>query len=117
MIAGFGESDIYITNSLAAKVGVRAEHSELLNKWNAAPRASLAYQISKYSSAGFAYGIFYQNPERKYLPTGTLLNFSCRTLYFTIPDVNRRTNITYGIIFYKKYDDLYKTGYNSNGQR
>ncbi|MBP6023742.1 TonB-dependent receptor [Ferruginibacter sp.] len=116
MIAGFGESDIYITNSLAAKVGVRAEHSELLNKWNAAPRASLAYQISKYSSAGFAYGIFYQNPERKYLPTGTLLNFSKAAHYILQYQLLTGVQTLRMELFYKKYDDLYKTGYNSNGR-
>lgn len=116
MIAGFGESDIYITNSLAAKVGVRAEHSALLNKWNAAPRASLAYQISKYSSAGFAYGIFYQNPERKYLPTGTLLNFSQAAHYILQYQMLTGVQTLRMELFYKKYDDLYKTGYNSNGR-
>ena len=116
MVAGFGESDIYITNSLAAKVGVRAEHSELLNKWNAAPRASLAYQISKYSSAGFAYGIFYQNPERKYLPTGTMLNFSQAAHYILQYQMLTGVQTLRMELFYKKYDDLYKTGYNSNGR-
>lgn len=116
MVAGFGESDIYITNSLAAKVGVRAEHSALLNKWNAAPRASLAYQINKYSSAGFAYGIFYQNPERKYLPTGTLLNFSQAAHYILQYQMLTGVQTLRMELFYKKYDDLYKTGYNSNGR-
>jgi vitamin B12 transporter len=116
MIAGFGESDIYITNSLAAKLGVRAEHSQLLDKWNVAPRASLAYQLSKYSSAGFAYGIFYQNPERKYLPASTLLNFSKSAHYILQYQMLTGVQTLRMEMFYKKYDDLYKTGYNSNGR-
>ncbi len=114
--AGFAESDIYITNSLAAKIGARAEHSQLLNKWNMAPRASLAYQIGKQSSAGFAYGIFYQNPERKYLPTTTVLDFSKATHY--ILQYAKLTGLqTLRIeLFYKKYNSLYKTGFNSNNR-
>ena len=116
MAAGFSESDIYITNSLAAKIGLRGEHSALLNKWNVAPRASLAYQISKYSSAGFAYGIFYQNPERKYLPTSTLLDFSKAAHYILQYQMLTGVQTLRMELFYKKYDDLYKTGYNNNGR-
>ncbi len=116
MVAVFGESDIYLTNSLAAKLGVRTEHSDLLNKWNVAPRASLAYQLSKNSSAGFAYGIFYQNPERKYLPAGSLLNFSKATHYILQYQLLTGMQTLRMELFYKKYDDLYKTGYTINGR-
>jgi hypothetical protein len=116
MVAGFAESDIYITNSLAAKLGVRTEHSELLDKWNVAPRASLAYQLTKNSSAGFAYGIFYQNPERKYLPTSSLLNFSKATHYILQYQVLTGLQTLRMELFYKNYDDLYKTGYTVTGR-
>ncbi len=116
MAAGFGESDIYLTNSLAAKIGVRAEHSALLDRWNIAPRASLAYQVSKRSSAGFAYGIFYQNPERKYLPASTLLNFSKAAHYILQYQVLTGQQTFRTELFYKKYDDLYKTGYGIAGR-
>lgn len=116
MIAGFGESDIYITNSLAVKAGLRAEHSVLLDKWNIAPRASLAYQLGKYSSAGFAYGIFYQNPERKYLPTTTLLDFSKAAHYIFQYQLLTGQQTLRTELFYKKYTDLYKTGRNNLGQ-
>lgn len=116
MVAVFTESDIYITNSLAAKLGVRTEHSDLLNKWNVAPRASLAYQVGKYSSAGFAYGIFYQNPETKYLPTSSLLNFSKAAHYILQYQKQTGTQTLRMELFYKNYDDLYKTGYSTTGQ-
>ncbi len=114
--AGFAESDIYLTNSLAAKIGARAEHSQLLNKWNMAPRASLAYQLGKFSSAGFAYGMFYQNPERKYLPTSTVLNFSKATHYILQYAKLTGLQTLRMEAFYKKYDNLYKTGFNSNNR-
>lgn len=116
MAAGFAESDIYLTNNLAAKLGIRTEHSALLDKWNIAPRASLAYQLGKHSSAGFAYGIFYQNPERKYLPASTLLNFSKAAHYILQYQLLTGVQTLRAEIFYKKYDDLYKTGFNNLGR-
>ncbi len=46
LLSGFAEADIYITNDIAAKIGTRAEHSSLLDKWNVAPRLSLAYKFA-----------------------------------------------------------------------
>lgn len=58
LLSGFAETDIYITNDIAAKIGTRAEHSSLLDKWNIAPRISLAYKFADNSQASVAYGIF-----------------------------------------------------------
>lgn len=116
MAAGFAESDIYITNNLAAKLGMRTEHSALLNRWNIAPRASLAYQLGKHSSAGFAYGIFYQNPERKYLPASTMLNFAKATHYILQYQLLTGVQTLRTEVFCKKYDDLFKTGFNQFGR-
>lgn len=109
IFAGFAETDIYLTNNLAAKVGARAEHSMLLEKWNLAPRISLAYQFKDRSQASLAYGIFYQNPENKYLPASNTLHFEKAQHYILqyqkiSKDYTFRTEI-----FYKKYDDLIKT--------
>src|SRR5678815_665586 len=43
----FAETDIYITNDLAAKIGGRFEHSSIISKVNIAPRISLAYKVGK----------------------------------------------------------------------
>ena len=40
--AAFVESDIYLTNALAAKLGLRAENSTVIQKADLAPRVSLA---------------------------------------------------------------------------
>lgn len=115
--AVFAETDIYVTNDLAAKVGGRFEHSSLLNRNNIAPRVSLAYKTGKQSQASVAYGIFYQNPERRFLPTSALLNFSKATHY--IAQYQKvSSKITFRAeVFYKKYDDLIKTAIvNSNQQ-
>ena len=76
LISVFAETDVYITNNLAAKIGGRLEHSQVINKWNIAPRLSVAYKFPDNSQASFAYGIFYQNPERKYLPAVASLDYS-----------------------------------------
>lgn len=106
----FAESDIYITNNVAAKIGTRFEQSSLLDKANIAPRVSVAYKLSKQAQASLAYGIFYQNPERRYLPSPNELTFMKATHYVAqyMAVSSARTFRTE--IFYKKYDDLVKTG-------
>lgn len=115
-MAVFGEGDVYLTNSLAAKVGTRIEHSAMLNKWNIAPRLSIAYKFADNSQASFAYGIFYQNPERKYLPTAAGLDYS-RASHYILQYQKLTANRTFRVeAFYKKYDDLYKTTVTSTGR-
>src|SRR6202000_1233382 len=63
----FAESDIYLTNALAAKVGARYEHSSVINKSDIAPRVSLAYRTGPDAQVSLAYGIFYQKPENSKL--------------------------------------------------
>ncbi|HEU5365511.1 MAG TPA: carboxypeptidase-like regulatory domain-containing protein, partial [Hanamia sp.] len=81
ILSAFGESDIYLTNNVAARVGVRTEHSILLEKWNLAPRISFAYKFPDKSQISVAYGMFYQDPERKYLPSVNALHFQKATHY------------------------------------
>lgn len=106
----FAESDIYLTNNLAAKIGTRFDQSSLLDKTTIAPRFSLAYKVSKQAQASLAYGIFYQNPESRYLPSPGNLVFMKATHY--IAQYMKVTNVrTFRAeVFYKKYNDLVKTG-------
>ena len=109
----FAESDIYLTNKLAAKIGGRFEKSSMLDKTNIAPRFSLAYKLSKYAQASLAYGIFYQNPERKYLPSPDNLIFMKATHYVAQYMKVTALRTFRAEIFYKKYEDLVKTGITS----
>ncbi len=116
LLAAFAETDIYLTNNLAAKLGGRLEHSDLMKRWNIAPRASLAYKTGDKSQASFAYGIFYQNPERKLLPGAAGLDYS-KASHYILQYINQTKDYTFRTeMFYKKYDRLYKTGFNSNGR-
>jgi len=116
LISGFAETDVYLTNNLAAKMGARMEHSDILDKFNFAPRASLAYKLGKEGQASLAYGIFYQSPEKKYLPSPSELDFAKATHY--IAQYQKVTaQITFRAeIFYKKYQGLIKTGGSNNQQ-
>lgn len=107
--AAFGEADIYVTNNIAARIGVRAEHSQLLDKSDIAPRLSFAYKFHDKSQVSLAYGIFYQDPNNKYLPSINALHFQKATHYIAQYEkiTNNRTFRTE--IYYKKYDDLIKT--------
>jgi hypothetical protein len=107
----FAEGDIYATNDLAVKAGVRFEHSSILDKVNIAPRISLAYKLGKGSQASVAYGIFYQNPERKYLPSPNALTFM-RADHYIVQYQKVANNQSLRVeVFYKKYHNLVKTGF------
>ncbi|HMC98988.1 MAG TPA: TonB-dependent receptor, partial [Ferruginibacter sp.] len=116
LYAAFGEGDIYITNNLATKAGIRIEHSDIINKWNIAPRLSVAYKFPDNSQASFAYGIFYQNPERRYLPALTSLEYSKATHYILQYQKISSLRTFRTELFYKKYNDLYKTAHDINGR-
>jgi hypothetical protein len=113
--SAFAEGDIYLTNALAAKIGTRFEQSSLLEKTNIAPRFSLAYKVSKHAQASLAYGVFYQNPERRYLPSPNDLVFMKATHY--VAQFMKVTSLRTlrAEVFYKKYDNLVKTGF-ANGR-
>ncbi|MEO6814321.1 MAG: TonB-dependent receptor [Ginsengibacter sp.] len=112
IVAAFAETDIYLTNNLAAKIGARTEHSQLLQEWNLSPRVSLAYKFADNSQASFAYGTFYQNPNSKYLPAINVIHFEKATHYILqyLKMNNARTFRTE--LYYKKYDDLIKANDN-----
>lgn len=63
----FAEGDIYITQGLAFRAGLRAEYSELLARTNLAPRTSLAYKFTNKAQVSADYGVFYQKPISQYL--------------------------------------------------
>ncbi len=58
----FAETDIFFNNQLALKLGLRAEHSSIIEETTVSPRISFAYKNSPESQFSLAYGDFYQNP-------------------------------------------------------
>jgi len=115
--AAFAEADLYITNDIAAKIGGRLEHSSLLNKFNVAPRLSLAYKTGKDAQMSLAYGVFYQKPENLQLFYNSNLEYTKATHYI-INYQKMNKDYTFRVeAFYKKYDNLIKTfpTYNNTG--
>lgn len=110
--AAFVETDLYITTQLVARLGVRAEHSSLLQQSNAAPRVSLAYKLGPGDQISFAWGHFYQKGD-------SLLRW--KSQFQQIPGFQRAEHfiLNYQYIlkdrifrvegFYKKYQDLITT--------
>ena len=109
--SAFAEADIYITHELAAKAGGRVEYSTVVEQANFAPRLSIAYKLAKGTQASLAYGVFYQDPERRYLPSPSKLDYMKATHYIAQFQrvVNQQSFRTE--IFYKKYDNLVKTSF------
>jgi vitamin B12 transporter len=105
----FAEGDVYATNALAVKAGVRFEYSSLLEKTNVAPRFSIAYKLGKGSQASLAYGIYYQNPEKRYLPSPNELEFMRATHYIAQFQRVANQQSFRAEVFYKKYNSLVKT--------
>ncbi|MBL7766658.1 MAG: TonB-dependent receptor [Chitinophagaceae bacterium] len=105
----FAESDIYITNDLAGKIGVRAEHSSLINRVNIAPRVSAAYKLNRAGQISAAYGLFYQKPEVTYLYRNTGLNYMRADHYILNYLYQPKDRLLRIEAFYKKYHGLIKT--------
>ncbi len=110
----FAESDIYLTNALAARLGARMEHSSVVDKINVAPRVSLAYKLGTYSQVSVAYGSFYQSPENRYLPADGPLGYTKATHYIAQYQKMTAARTLRAEVFYKNYDDLVKTGIRNN---
>ena len=105
----FAESDIFITNELAAKLGVRYEHSSVISRSDIAPRVSLAYRTAPDAQVSLAYGIFYQKPENSQLFYTKNVGFTKATHYIVNYQKMSRDRIFRMEAYYKKYEDLIKT--------
>ncbi len=115
--AVFAESDIYLTNDIALKLGARYEYSSIIKKANIAPRISLAYKTGEGAQVSLAYGTFYEKPENTLLFYSTQLGYTKATHYIANYQITANSRIFRVEGFYKKYDDLVKTfpSYNNNG--
>lgn len=107
--SAFVETDLGFSNHFSAKIGVRGENSSYLNKTNFAPRFALAYRLAKDWTTSFAYGLFFQNPESKYINSSAQLDFQqSQHFIFQVQRSTEGRNLRFEA-FYKKYDELIKT--------
>lgn len=117
IVSLFAEQDVYITNNLAGKFGLRSEYSQLLDKMNLAPRLSLAYKLGKNSQASVAYGQFFQNPELRTLPAAQMVSYQKASHYIAQYQKTTDKTTLRVELFYKKYNGLIKTEIVNGQQR
>jgi len=104
--ASFFESDLYVTKRLVLRIGLRGEQSAMLNNFNLAPRASLAYKTGEKGQFSMAYGKFYQTPDREFLYNTELNNYEEASHYilnYQLLGDERSLRIE---TYYKTYDKL-----------
>lgn len=108
--AVFAEGELYISNRIATRLGVRFEYSSLLKNASVAPRVGLAYRIGKGQQVNLAYGLFYQKPANEFLIRDRRLNDARATHYilnYTRKKGNRFLRLE---VYYKNYHDLVTIG-------
>lgn len=106
--SAFVETDLGFSNRFSTKIGARTEYSSFLKAANFAPRIALAYRLAKEWTTSLAYGIFYQNPESKYINSPAKLDFQQSQHYIFQLQRNTDGRSLRFEAFYKKYDDLIK---------
>ncbi len=118
LISGFAETNIYLTNDLAAQLGVRYEYSSLLKQSDFGPRISLAYKTGKNAQISAAYGIFYEKPDNQQLFFTPGLKFTEATHYILNYQKMNKDQLFRIEAYYKVYNNLVKTiplGFNYYG--
>jgi len=120
----YAETDIFFSKQLAAKIGVRAMNSDLLDKSVVDPRISLAYKTSKNGQVSVAYGDFHQNPKQDYLKFHSDFDYEKTTHYILNYLYATNGKTLRAEVFFKDYSDLVKydssmplfnSNYNNNG--
>ncbi len=107
LAAAYAEAEWKPAKWIGIKPGIRYEYSELLQKSDIAPRVSAAIRLNKYGQVSAAYGMFYQDPNDKYLLFGnTKTTFEEATHYivnYQYLGIDRTFRIEG---YYKSYSDL-----------
>jgi len=104
--AGYAELEWKPLRWLAFKPGIRYEHSNLLNKDNLGPRLALAIGTGNYSQISLAGGLFYEDPDKKYLFSGYRPDFQ-NAIHYIANYQWVRNDRTFRIeTYYKSYNQL-----------
>lgn len=106
--AAFAESDIFLSNRFAMKLGVRGEHSTLLDDFNVSPRVSLAYKPGENGQFSLAYGDFYQRPVSDVVKFDGTVHFEKASHYILNYQYIGNGKTFRAEAYYKDYDNLMK---------
>lgn len=107
--AGFAEADLYLSEKLSGRVGLRTEYSSLMGRANLAPRLSLGYQLRPDEMLTLSYGRFYQKPERNFLLLNPTMLFTQADHFIAGYQKADRYRTLRAEVFYKPYDQLVTT--------
>ena len=122
--AAFAEADLIFTKNLALKVGLRTDYSSIFSTADIAPRAAIAYKISKNGQFSLAYGNFFQNPNSAILKFNQDLKAEKTSHYILNYQYVNDGKIFRAEAYRKNYDNLVKfdsafesfdANYNSSG--
>ncbi len=113
--AGFAELDLYISQNLALRTGVRGEYSSLLERANVAPRASLAYKLGAGTQISADYGMFYQKPQTQWLIVNPDQPFMRADHYILTLQKISTDRVFRTQIFQKTYKQLIRTYPDTSG--
>lgn len=106
--AAYAETDIFFSKELAAKVGLRAFHNDMLQETSVSPRVSLAYKVSKSGQFSLAYGEFEQAPRQDYLKYSDQFSNEKASHYILNYQYNYNKRTFRAELYYKDYRDLVK---------
>ncbi|MBW7872016.1 MAG: TonB-dependent receptor [Ignavibacteriales bacterium] len=113
--AGFAETDFFISDWMAFRVGARYEYDDYIQRANFAPRTSFALKVGDNDQINFAYGQFYQTPDRIWLYQKKSLDYE-RADHFILNYQYVTNNRTFRIEgYYKDYRSLVKRNFNNPG--
>jgi hypothetical protein len=108
--SSFAETEIYLSNKLVTRTGVRAEYNNLINKFSVDPRLSIAFKPVANGQFAFAYGKFRQSAKNQYVRINNQLNEE-QAEHFILNYQIINNNRTFRIeTYYKKYNQLVKYG-------
>lgn len=102
----FWEGEWRPLNAIAVKPGIRFENSHLLRRSSLAPRLSMAIRTGEQSQISMAGGVFYQNPDDRYLLAGYQPDFMRSTHYLINYQVTPPNQIFRIEGYHKSYDRL-----------
>lgn len=107
--AAFAEADLYFSEDLIFRAGLRGEYSELIKASNFAPRLSFAYKTGENSQFSLAYGQFFQKAPLDYIRAGNIRDYEKASHFIANYQTIGDKRIFRIEAYYKDYHNLIKT--------
>jgi hypothetical protein len=105
-LSGFyNDTKIFLNNNLTMNLGLRAEYSPYLNRFNLAPRGYIGYRLNRENIVSASYGEYYQLPSLNYLKLTDAIDFTSvtkGTLSYSYVEKHSKFQLD---AYYKKYNN------------